>query len=128
MTRRIVAALQNPYVHILAHPTGRLWGEREPYEVDLDEVAAVAARTGTALEINAYTKRLDLNDAQAKRAHELGALLVISTDTHVLTQLDSFELGLSMARRAWLTAGDVLNTRRVDDVLAWARRKRARTR
>lgn len=124
MTRRIVTALQNPYVHILAHPTGRLWGEREPYDVDLDEVARVAATTGAALEINAYTKRLDLNDAQAKRAHELGALLVISTDTHALAQLDAFELGLSMARRAWLTADDVLNTRRVEDVLAWARRKR----
>ena len=124
MTRRIVTALRNPYVHILAHPTGRLWGERAPYEVDLDEAARVAAATGAALEINAYTKRLDLNDAQAKRAHELGALLVISTDTHALTQLDSFELGLSMARRAWLTADDVLNTRCADDVMAWARRKR----
>ena len=127
MTRRITTAIRNPRVHILAHPTGRLWGEREPYEVDLDEVARVAAQTGTALEMNASTKRLDLNDVQAKRAHELGAMLVISTDTHVLTQLDSFGLGLSLARRAWLGADDLLNTRRADAVLAWARRKRERT-
>jgi len=125
MTRRIITAIRSPYVHILAHPTGRLWGEREPYEVDLDEVARVAAQTGAALEINAYTKRLDLNDVQAKRAHELGAMIVISTDTHVLAQLSSFELGLSLARRAWLRREDVLNTRRVDDVLAWVRRKRS---
>ncbi len=127
MTRRITTAITNPHVHILAHPTGRLWGEREPYEVDLDEVARVAAKTGTALEMNAYTKRMDLNDVQAKRAHELGAMLVISTDTHVLAQLESFGLGLSLARRAWLGADDLLNTRRADAVLAWARRKRERT-
>lgn len=126
MTKRIVTAIKNPYVHILAHPTGRLWGEREPYEVDLDEVARAAAATGTALEINSYTKRMDLNDTQAKRAHELGAMLVISTDTHVLTQLHSIELGVSMARRAWLTPKDVLNTRRADEVLAWTRRKQGR--
>ena len=128
MTRRIVKAIRNPYVNILAHPTGRLWGEREPYAVDLDEVARVAAETGAALEINAYTKRLDLNDAQAKRAHELGATIVISTDTHALTQLESFALGLSLARRAWLTPADVLNTRPVNEVLEWVQRKRKQLR
>lgn len=124
MTKRILTAIRSPYVNILAHPTGRLWGEREPYDVDLDEVARVAAQTGTALEMNAYTKRMDLNDAQAKRAHELGAMLVISTDSHVLTQLAAIELGVSLARRAWLTPKDVLNSRRLEEVLAWARRKR----
>lgn len=125
MTQRILKAIRRPRVHILAHPTGRLWGEREPYEVDLEEVARVAAQTGTALEINSYTKRMDLNDAQAKRAHELGAKIVISTDTHVLTQLNAIDLGVSLARRAWLGPGDVLNSHSVDEVLEWARRKRA---
>ncbi|MBI4227031.1 MAG: DNA polymerase/3'-5' exonuclease PolX [Candidatus Omnitrophica bacterium] len=123
MTRRIVKAIRNPYVHILAHPTGRLWGQRAPYDVDLDEVARAAAQTGAALEINAYPTRMDLNDRQARRARELGALLAISTDTHALTQLETFELGLSMARRAGLTAKDVLNTRRVHEVLKWAQQK-----
>lgn len=127
MTRRILSAVRHPYVHIVAHPTGRLWGEREPYEVDLEAVARAAAETGTALEINAYTKRMDLNDVQAKRAHALGAMLVISTDTHVVTQLAAFGLGLSMARRAWLGPADLLNSRRADEVLAWARRKSARS-
>lgn len=126
MTRRILKAIQNPYVHILAHPTGRLWGQRAPYEVDLEAVARAAAKSGTALEMNAYPTRMDLNDLQAKRARELGALLVISTDTHVLTQIETFELGLSLARRAWLTKDDLLNTRTAGEVLAWARRKARR--
>ncbi len=123
MTRRILRALSNPHVHILAHPTGRLLGEREPYQVDLDEVVRAARKTQTALEINCYTKRLDLNDSDARRAREAGVKLVLSTDTHVLDQLEGIELGLSMARRAWAAPEDLLNTLGYKEVLQWAHRK-----
>lgn len=124
MTRRIVRALGNPFVSILAHPTGRLLGEREPYEVDLEELFRVAAKNRVALEINCYTRRLDLNDVQSKRARELGAKLVISTDTHVLGQLEDIELGVALARRAWAGRSDVLNCLRVNKLLDWATEKR----
>lgn len=124
MTKRIVRALENRHVNILAHPTGRLLGERDPYEVDLEDVYRAAAKTQTALEINAYTRRLDLNDAQARRAREIGARLVISIDTHVLDQLADVELGLSMARRAWLAPGDLLNSLSAEELLSWVRKKR----
>ena len=127
MTRRIVKALTNRYVTLLAHPTGRLLGEREPYQVDLEKVYQVARQTNTALEINCYTQRLDLNDQQAKRARELGVKLVLSTDTHVLSQLDGIELGLAMARRAWAQPQDLLNTMELKDLLVWVSRKRRET-
>lgn len=109
MTARIVAAMRNPYVTIIAHPTGRLIGEREAYEVDMEEVLKVAKETGTALEINAYPMRLDLNDIYARKAKELGIPLVISTDMHVISQFDTLPYGVSIARRGWLEKGDVLN-------------------
>ncbi|MCZ7626711.1 MAG: DNA polymerase/3'-5' exonuclease PolX [Candidatus Methylomirabilis sp.] len=84
MTARIVKALSNPYAHIFAHPTGRLIGERDPYDVDLEAVMAAARQHGKALEINAQPSRLDLNDHHARRAKELGVKLAISTDTHLL--------------------------------------------
>jgi DNA polymerase (family 10) len=124
MTRRIVQALKNPYVDILAHPTGRLLGEREPYDVDLEEIFRTAATTGTALEINCYTQRLDLNDFQAKKARESGAQLVLSTDTHALDQLRDIELGVALARRAWASPADILNTFSLRDLISWAAKKR----
>lgn len=119
MTRRIVRALENPHVDILAHPTGRILGQRDPYEADWAAVFRAAARSGTAVEMNCYTQRLDLNDAQARQAKEAGVRLVLSTDTHVLGQLKDIELGLSMARRAWLGAGDVLNRLTAKELLTW---------
>ncbi len=124
MTRRILRALANPFVRILAHPTGRLLGEREAVEVDLEEVYRAAARNRVALEINCYTRRLDLNDAQAKRARESGAKLVISTDTHVLGQLNDIELGIALARRAWAGPSDILNSMKADELLVWASDKK----
>ncbi len=124
MTRRILKALENRYVTILAHPTGRLLGEREPYEVDLEQVCRTAARTRTALEINCYTQRLDLNDVQARKAREMGVKLVLSTDTHALEQLEGIELGLAMARRAWSEPGDLLNTMGLKQLLNWVATKR----
>jgi len=110
MTKRLVSAMRNPYVSVIAHPTGRLIGERDPYDVDMHEVLRVARESGTAIEINAYPLRLDLNDAYARMAKEMGVRLVISTDTHIANQFDYMEYGVSIARRGWLEKNDVLNT------------------
>jgi len=123
MTRRILRAIEHPLTHILAHPTGRLLGEREPYEADWEEVMRSAAKNHVALEINCFTRRLDLNDAQARQARELGARLVIATDTHVLGQLDDLALGIALARRAWATAQDILNTMTLQQVCLWASKR-----
>ncbi|WP_298435765.1 DNA polymerase/3'-5' exonuclease PolX [Geobacter sp.] len=119
LTARICAAMRNPYVDIIAHPTGRLLGERDPYPVDLEEVLRVAQETGTAIEINAYPMRLDLTDTWARRAKELGVLLAINTDTHAMGQLDTLAYGIAVARRGWLERGDILNTRELPELRAW---------
>ena len=110
ITKRLVSAIRNPYVSIIAHPTGRLIGERDPYDVDMNEVFKVAKETGTAIEINAYPLRLDLSDIYVKIAREMGVRVVISTDTHVAKQFDYMGYGVSIARRGWLEKKDVLNT------------------
>jgi DNA polymerase (family 10) len=117
LTSRILSAMRNPFVGIIAHPTGRLIGERDAYDVDMDEILRVAHETGTALEINAYPLRLDINDAYAKRAKDLGVPIVISTDTHVTAQLNFMRYGVSIGRRGWLEKGDVLNTLPADKLL-----------
>jgi DNA polymerase (family 10) len=121
MTARIVRALENPHVDILAHPTGRRLGTREPYDVDLESVFATARRHGKAVEINASPERLDLTDVHARRAAELGLPIAVSTDTHYLSDLDHLELGLGVARRAWLTPANVLNTWPLAELLEWTR-------
>lgn len=119
MTKRLIAAMKNPFVHIIAHPTGRLLGEREGYDLDMDMILKAAKETNTALEINGYPLRLDLNDINSKKAKELGVSLVISTDAHIISQLDYIENGVKVARRGWLSKDDILNT------LPWERlRKR----
>jgi len=110
ITRRMVSAMRNSYVSIIAHPSGRLLGERDPYDLDMKEVLKVAKETGTAIEINAYPLRLDLNDMHAKMAKEMGTKMVISTDTHVISQFNYMTYGVSIARRGWLEKSDVLNT------------------
>jgi DNA polymerase (family 10) len=110
ITKRLVSAMRNPYVSVIAHPTGRLIGERDPYDVNMNEILKVAKETGTAIEINAYPIRLDLNDVYAKMAKEMGVQIVISTDTHITTQFDYMGYGVSIARRGWLEKKDVLNT------------------
>ena len=126
MTQRIVRALKNPHVRILGHATGRLLGERDPYAVDLEQVFAAAREAGVAVEINASPQRLDVNDRQARRARELGLSLVINTDAHAEGHMDNLRLGVGVARRAWLGAGDILNTRAAKDLLAWLRRRKAK--
>jgi DNA polymerase (family X) len=111
MTERMIAAIEHPLVNVIAHPTGRLIGRREPYAVDLDAVFAAAARTGTMLEINANPDRRDLSDVNARAAARAGVRLVIDSDAHRTQTLANMRWGVATARRAWLTAAEVLNTR-----------------
>jgi DNA polymerase (family X) len=110
-TKRMLSAIENPNVDVLAHPSGRLLGRREGYEFDVQAVVEAAARTGTFLEINCGPNRLDLRPAHAKAAIEAGVKLVISTDAHRTTSFAHRALGVAMARRAWATADDIANTR-----------------
>lgn len=109
LTDRLISAMKNPYVNAIGHPTGRLIGEREAYDVDMEAVLKAAKETGTALEINAHPLRLDINDAYARRAGDLGVSVVINTDTHLIDQFDHMIYGVSIAKRAWLEKRDVLN-------------------
>jgi DNA polymerase (family X) len=109
MTRRIVRAMENPYVNIIGHPTGRKIGHRPPIEFDLDEVFKAAARTGTALEINAFPDRLDLRDEHILWAKRHGVKFSIDTDSHATTHLDVMRFGVATAQRGWLTKDDVIN-------------------
>jgi DNA polymerase (family 10) len=111
VTERMVAAMENPYVDAIAHPTGRLLSGREGYQVDVERIMATAAKTGTALEINAYYDRLDLSDVYCRRAMDMGVRFSIGTDSHNLGMLWMMELGVGVARRGWITAEQVLNTK-----------------
>jgi len=118
MTARIVKALENPHVDVFAHPTGRLLGQRNAYEVDIQRLMDAALRAGTALEINAHPMRLDLTDRHARTAREMGVKIVVSTDMHSLGEFHHMGLGISVARRAWCSKSDILNTGSVDEFLA----------
>ena len=119
-TARAIAALRHPHVDILAHPTGRLLGQREGADVDLEAVLRAAAETGKAVEINAHPWRLDLNDVGIRRAIELGVLLAISSDSHDPEDFGLLHFGVAMARRGWASPAHILNTRSAEEVLAWA--------
>ncbi|EPR44284.1 PHP domain protein [Desulfovibrio sp. X2] len=110
-TERIVRAMDNPHFTILGHPTGRLIGKREPYAVNMERVIAAAAERGVFLELNAHPERLDLDDRHCRAAKEAGVLVAVSTDAHSPGGLDTMRFGLGQARRGWLEAKDVLNTR-----------------
>jgi len=124
MTKRIVRALENPFVDVLAHPSGRLLGARDPYEVEIDEVMEAAKQYGKALEINAYFERLDLDDIHCRKAKEMGIPLAIGTDSHHLDQMWMISLGVAVARRGWLESKDVLNTLTLKEILKWCRSRR----
>ena len=126
ITKRIVTAMKNPYLHIIAHPTGRLLGEREPYDLDINQVIEMAGKTGTALEINAYTERLDLDDINCMKAKQKGVKIAIGTDAHHVDQLWMMELGVTVARRGWLEARNVLNTLPAEELIKWTKNKRVR--
>jgi DNA polymerase (family 10) len=125
MTERIIRAMENPWVDCIGHPTGRLVGQREPYAVDLEAVFATAARLGVAMEISADPSRLDLRDAHARRAKDLGVKIIISTDAHWARQLGIIRYGVTTARRGWLEASDVLSTRSPDELRSSLRRARS---
>ncbi|MDA2925477.1 DNA polymerase/3'-5' exonuclease PolX, partial [Acidobacteria bacterium AH-259-L09] len=110
MTLRICRALENPYVNILAHPTGRLLTRREPYPLDLEQVIKTARENRVCLEINAYPERLDLNDLHCRMARDMGALISINSDSHSTEMLRYMQYGVFTARRGWLAAKDVINT------------------
>ena len=110
-TERLIRAMDNPLVSIIGHPTGRLIGEREPYDIDMERVIAAAAERGCHLEINSGPDRLDLNDVHAKAAKDSGVLLAISSDAHAPANLDWLRFGVDQARRGWIEAKDVINTR-----------------
>ena len=115
-TERIMAAMENPHVDLIGHPTARKLNRRAGADIDIERVIAKAVETGTALEINSQADRLDLRDAHARAAGEAGARIVISSDAHSVGALGNVELGVAQARRAWLGADQVLNTRPWRDV------------
>lgn len=117
MTKRIIGAIENPNIDIIAHPTCRKIGEREPVDVDLEAVFQAALKHGKALEINAMPDRLDLKDIYAYRAREVGVKLVINTDAHAMAQFSLMKFGVGVARRAWCQPQDILNTRHLADIL-----------
>jgi len=109
ITGRMITAIENKNVDIIAHPTGRIIGQRDPYEIDMAAVLEAAAKSGTAMEINAYPSRLDLNDIWSRMAKDLGVRLAINTDAHDVEQMKVMRYGINVARRAWLEKKDVLN-------------------
>lgn len=126
MTRRIVAAMESGVVDLIAHPTGRLLGVRDPYAVDVDRLLDAAAATGVALEINAAPERLDLDDDLARRAAERGIPIAINPDAHTPAALGLLRYGIGQARRAWLTPEQVLNAWPAERLCAWLQRRRGR--
>ncbi|MDD2756196.1 MAG: DNA polymerase/3'-5' exonuclease PolX [Methanothrix sp.] len=122
ITGRLISAIENENVDIIAHPTGRIIDQREPYEVDMQAVLRAAARTKTVMEINSHPSRLDLNDVNAKAAKEMGVMLCINSDAHDAKQLLNMKYGVNVARRGWLEKKDVLNASSLKDLLSVLRR------
>ncbi|MBK9606559.1 MAG: DNA polymerase/3'-5' exonuclease PolX [Betaproteobacteria bacterium] len=123
-TARILRALDNPHVTLLAHPTGRLLEEREPYDVDMLQIIRKARALGIHLEVNAHPDRLDLGDVHCRMAKDEGVLVAINSDAHDTAGLGNLHYGIGQARRGWITAGDVLNTRSLKELLPLLARRR----
>ena len=122
ITKRLVRACKNKNVDIIAHPTGKLWGTRDPYEIDFEEFFKAASDYGIVLEVSAYPLRLDLNDVNCRKAKEKGIKMAVSTDSHNIDQLKFMPLGIATARRGWLTKDDVINTLSADELLKFLRK------
>jgi DNA polymerase (family 10) len=110
LTRRIISAMENDNINIIAHPMGRKIQERNAYELDLERIFETSNDTGTLLEVNSQMNRLDLKDMDIKIAVEHGCKLVINTDAHSIPELKNMDLGVSTARRGWAKKGDIVNT------------------
>jgi len=121
-TKRLIGAIENPHIDIIAHPTCRLLGEREPVAVDLEAVFRAAIKYNKALEINAMPSRLDLKDIHIYRARELGVKLIMGTDSHCMAHLGFMRFGIGIGRRGWCQAKDILNTRPIKEILAFLRK------
>jgi DNA polymerase (family X) len=122
LTMRVVRAMQNPYVRVIGHPTGRLLGDRDPYELDLDQIMKEAARTRTCLEVNSNFHRLDLNDTHCRKAREMGVRVIINTDSHNYDDLLNLPYGVATAQRGWIEKDHVLNAQPVEEMLAFKSR------
>ncbi|HCY19682.1 MAG: DNA polymerase III [Deltaproteobacteria bacterium GWC2_42_51] len=123
MTDRIIKAMSTGLINIIAHPTGRIVGVREPYPVDMPKIIEAAKKYGVMLELNSYPERLDLNDSHCRLAKEIGVMVAISTDSHNRLHLDYIRYGIHTARRGWLEKDDVLNTRPLKEVLKILKRE-----
>ncbi|MBI3336627.1 DNA polymerase/3'-5' exonuclease PolX [Candidatus Peregrinibacteria bacterium] len=122
LTKRVLRAIENPYVHILGHPTGRIIGKREAVDLDIDAVLRAAKKNGKVIELNASPVRLDLNDVHLKRAKELGVTICINSDAHSPAHL-SYQYGIFQARRGWLEKKDVLNTLPWERLHNWLKKR-----
>ena len=122
MTDRLLRAIACPWVDVLAHPTGRLIMKREPSRFDIDRVFSAAAASGVAIEINSQVDRLDLDDVHARIARDRGVKIIIDSDAHSPAALSNVRWGVSVARRAWIQAEDVLNTQPLEAFRGMLRR------
>jgi len=123
MTKRVLRAMDHPKVKILGHPTGRMLGQREGYELEWEKIFAFCKKRGVALEINAQPKRLDLPDILVREAVKIGVKMVINTDAHALDQMDFMKYGVSVARRGWAEKSDILNTLSYNQLIKWLLKK-----
>ncbi len=119
----MLAAIENPYTQIIAHPTGRLLLRRDPFDYDMEKVLDACAKRGVAMECNSYPDRLDLKDVYLRMCKERGVKVVISTDSHNTANLSFIRYGVTMARRGWLEKKDVINTLLTTEFLAALRPK-----
>ena len=124
MTGRIIRAMENPYVNIIGHVSGRLLLGRDPYGLHMEKVLTAAARTRTVMEINADPKRLDLDWRFCKQAKELGVKFSINPDAHSVAGLANVQYGISVARKGWLTKDDVINCLPLEEFVAWVKQQR----
>ncbi|MBW1999493.1 MAG: DNA polymerase/3'-5' exonuclease PolX [Deltaproteobacteria bacterium] len=122
MTRRVIRAIENPIVHVIAHPTGRLIGKRDAYPLDMNRVFDACRANAKVLELNAHPERLDLSDINCREAQDKGVMIAISTDAHMATQLDLIKFGVATARRGWIQPGSVINTLPLSRLLAFLKR------
>ena len=118
MTERVCHALENKYVHILGHPTGRLILKRNAFEIDLDTVFETAAKHNVVMELNAHPKRLDLNAGNLRAAKRAGLKISVNTDAHTISELDNMQFGIYEARRGWLEKTDVINTHSLKNMMS----------
>jgi DNA polymerase (family 10) len=125
MTKRILRAIENPYVNVIGHPTARMIGRRGPIDFDFDAVCEAASRTGTALECNSFPDRLDLRDEHVRWAVERGVTICVNTDAHAPIHLDGIRFGVATAQRGWLTKEHALNARPLEGLVDFVARKRA---